>query len=335
MSHTNSFSPNNLTFTGLFFLVTSFWLSIPTAYAHGISEQSRETMLEGSLADYVWLGAEHMLTGYDHLLFLFGVLFFLRGFTDVVRFITAFTIGHCITLLGATLAGISANAYLIDAVIALSVLYKGFENLKGFEKVLSIRAPNLLTMVFIFGLIHGFGLSTRLQEITLGNDGMIGRILAFNVGVELGQVVALTIMIGVFAVWRKSKTFEPFSTAANIGLSAAGIGLFVIQLNGYFHERSHSSSAPEHSDSHGHHDDHHDDHTQGHHSTDKPAEDPKPSPPIPEEKSEPAQEDTPHHEPASDTNQKAKEQKAEPKGHHHKKKHSHEHSHGDGKKHRH
>ncbi len=224
------------------------------AEAHGISESSRETMTDGGIIDYIWLGAEHMVTGYDHLLFLFGVLFFLTGFRDVVRFITAFTIGHCITLLGATLMGITANAYIIDAVIALSVIYKGFENLDGFKKTFGVQAPNLLVMVFIFGLIHGFGLSTRLQEITLGHEGLVSRILAFNVGVELGQVAALTVMIGVFKAWRSSEGFARFGTVANGGLVLAGAALFVMQVDGYLHEDHHAheaEKAAEHDD-HGH-----------------------------------------------------------------------------------
>ena len=226
------------------------------AHAHGISEASRETMSEGGIASFVWLGAEHMVTGYDHLLFLFGVLFFLTGFRDVVRFITAFTLGHCITLLGATLLGISANAYLIDAVIALSVIYKGFENLDGFERVLGVRAPNLLAMVFVFGLIHGFGLSTRLQELSLGSEGLVMKILAFNVGVELGQIVALTVMLGVFAWWRTTAFFEPMGRVVNFALVAAGFGLFVFQTTSYL------TGADHHMDTHGHADAHL--HTDGH-----------------------------------------------------------------------
>ncbi len=242
----------------LFCIGLSVWTS--TSHAHGISEESKATMSEGGILDYVWLGAEHMVTGYDHLLFLFGVIFFLTSFKDVVRFITAFTVGHCITLLGATMAGITANAYIIDAVIALSVIYKGFENLDGFKKTLKIEAPNLLTMVFIFGLIHGFGLSTRLQELTLGQEGLVSRILAFNVGVELGQIAALTVMLGFFAVWKKSTTFQTFSTAANAALILAGIGLFVMQVDGYMHEGDH----------HGHHEEV-DEHHHGPSETEEPA----------------------------------------------------------------
>ena len=236
-----------------------------SAYAHGISEESRATMTAGGIVDYIWLGAEHMVTGYDHLLFLFGVIFFLTSFRDIVRFITAFTLGHCITLLGATLAGITANAYLIDAVIALSVIYKGFENLDGFKKFFKFEAPNLLTMVFIFGLIHGFGLSTRLQELPLGDEGIISRILAFNIGVELGQIVALTVMLGFFKAWRSTKAFARFDAAANTALIVAGVGLLVLQIDGYLHEDDHHTSQ-EAAHEHGSDADHH--HAEGTHGHD-------------------------------------------------------------------
>jgi len=135
-----------------------------------------------------------MITGYDHILFLIGVIFFLTRFSDIVKFVTAFTIGHSITLIFATLFKITANYYLIDAIIAFSVIYKGFENLDGFKKWFSINPLNLVLMVFIFGLIHGFGLSTRLQQINLGDNNLIYSILSFNVGVELGQIAALAIV---------------------------------------------------------------------------------------------------------------------------------------------
>ena len=218
----------------------------PRSAAHGISESSRETMADGGVLEYIWLGAEHMVTGYDHLLFLFGVIFFLTSFRDVVRFITAFTLGHCVTLLGATLLGITANAYIIDAVIAVSVMYKGFENLDGFKKTFGFDAPNLLVMVFVFGLIHGFGLSTRLQELTLGHEGLVSRILAFNVGVELGQVVALTAMLLFFKTWRSTRTFERFGRIANVGLIAAGVGLFAMQVDGYLHHDDHHGEDADH-----------------------------------------------------------------------------------------
>ena len=151
----------------------------------------------------------------DHLLFLFGVIFFLTRFADVAKFVTAFTLGHCITLIFATFLGITWNYWLVDAVIALTVIYKGFDNNGGFQRHLDMKSPNMLGAVFAFGLIHGFGLSTRLQQLPLGEDkaGMLGRILSFNVGVELGQIAALTAMLVLLAAWRRRPSFAKFSVA--------------------------------------------------------------------------------------------------------------------------
>lgn len=205
------------------------------AMAHGISEADRQAMLDGGYLRYVWLGATHMLTGYDHLLFIFGVIFFLTGFRDIVRYITAFTLGHSITLVFATVLGISANYFLVDAVIALSVCYKGFDNLDGFNRCLGRPSPNLLLVIFGFGLIHGFGLSTRLQQLPLGDSGLIGRILSFNIGVEVGQVIALAVMLLIISGWRRTRSFTQFSTVSNGGLIAAGLFLFMMQMHGYGH----------------------------------------------------------------------------------------------------
>ena len=199
------------------------------AMAHGISEADKQAMLDGGYLRYVWLGATHMLTGYDHLLFIFGVIFFLTGFRDIVKYITAFTLGHSITLVFATMYGISANYFLVDAVIALSVCYKGFDNLDGFNKYLGRPSPNLILVIFGFGLIHGFGLSTRLQQLPLGESGLIGRILSFNLGVEVGQIIALAIMLLIISSWRRTKSFTQFSTVSNGGLIAAGVLLFFMQ----------------------------------------------------------------------------------------------------------
>ena len=208
------------------------------ALAHDISQMAQQTMLQGGLLEAVWLGAEHMLTGWDHLLFLLGVLFFLTSFGQIVRFITAFTIGHTITLLGATWLGITANAYLIDALIALTVCYKAAENLGLFRKVFGIDAPNLLYMVFLFGLIHGFGLSTRLQQMTLVDDpDLLPKILAFNVGVELGQIAALALMIWVVRLWRQTTVWVPVMRASNAVLLVVGLGLCAVQVAGFMQDR--------------------------------------------------------------------------------------------------
>lgn len=216
--------------------ITLVLMAVPAiACAHGISEADKQAMLDGGYLRYIWLGATHMLTGYDHLLFIFGVIFFLTGFRDIVKYITAFTLGHSITLIFATLFSISANYFLVDAVIALSVCYKGFDNLNGFDKYLGRPSPNLVGVIFAFGLIHGFGLSTRLQQLPLGDSGLIGRILSFNLGVEFGQIIALALMLLVISSWRRTKSFTQFSTISNAGLIAAGALLFIMQMHGFGH----------------------------------------------------------------------------------------------------
>ena len=202
-------------------------------FAHDVTSADQELLRNGGLWAYIRVGATHMLTGYDHLLFLTGVIFYLNSFKDILKFITVFTIGHCITLIGATYAGITADEHLVDAVIALSVLYKGFENLGGFEK-LRVKSPNLLLMVGLFGLIHGFGLSTRLQSFDMGKEQFLAKILCFNLGVEVGQVLALIPIVFILTLARKHKQFPAFYKAVNGYLIIAGIGLFVYQLYGYF-----------------------------------------------------------------------------------------------------
>ncbi len=207
------------------------------AFGHAMSEADQIRAQGGGILEFLRQGAVHMLTGYDHLLFLFGVLFFLSKFKDIVKFVTAFTLGHCITLIGATFLGIQANYYLVDAVIALTVCYKGFDNIGGFKKYFNMESPNLIAMVFIFGLIHGFGLSTRLQQLTIGTGlDLLGKILAFNVGVEVGQVVALVVMLSLLAAWRHTASFQRFSMAANTGLIIVGGLLVLMQLHGYEHQ---------------------------------------------------------------------------------------------------
>ena len=229
-----------------------FFVFIGLLFPHGVSQNTVDAMVNASLKDYVYFGAEHMVTGYDHILFLIGVLFFLTNYFDIFKFITAFTIAHCITLVFATFLGITANAYLIDAVIAFSVIYKGFENLDGFKKWFSINPPNLLLMVFVFGLIHGFGLSTKLQEIAMENSINLSlpQILSFNVGVELGQVVVLLIVFPLLSMLR-GRFFAIVSKLSNWGLVIAGVILLFYQLNSCFVGDAHDHSP--HNDHHHHH----------------------------------------------------------------------------------
>ena len=204
-------------------------------WSHEFPESTINAMADASLIDFIFFGAEHMLTGYDHILFLIGVVFFLTNFLDIFKFITAFTVAHCIVLIFATFYGITANAYLIDAVIAFSVIYKGFENLDGFKKWFSINAPNLVLMVFVFGLIHGFGLSTKLQEVAAATSIhlSLSQILCFNLGVEVGQIAVLIIVFPLLSMVR-GKLFDKVS---NWILVAAGVLLLIYQLNGFFTDK--------------------------------------------------------------------------------------------------
>ncbi|MEN8170358.1 MAG: HupE/UreJ family protein [Pseudomonadota bacterium] len=234
------------------YLIGLFGLLLTTnVLAHGMSAADKQRILDAGLLEYVELGASHMLTGYDHLLFLFGVIFFLTRFNDIIKFITAFTIGHSITLIFATLYGIQANYYLVDAVIALTVCYKAFENLDGFKRFLNSRSPNLTWMVFGFGLIHGFGLSTRLQQLPLGDEGIVLKIIAFNVGVEVGQIIALAVMLFLLSGWRKSESFMRFSHASNVTLMLVGGLLLLMQLHSYQHT-AYTDDFPLNKDDHSH-----------------------------------------------------------------------------------
>jgi hypothetical protein len=220
------------------FVFFAFIFTHITAFAHGVSQSDQALMESGNFMHFMYLGTVHMVTGYDHILFIFGVIFFLTKFKAIVKFITAFTLGHSITLIFATLFGINANYFLVDAVIAFSVIYKGFENIDGFKKYFKVKSPNLLFIVFLFGLIHGFGLSTRLQQIAIGSKGLLLKIISFNIGVEIGQIIALTVLILLISRWRKKESFSQFSTVSNTGLIIAGTFLLIMQMHGYFHTTS-------------------------------------------------------------------------------------------------
>jgi len=217
--------------TGIFVyaLVSQF------AYAHGMSEADKQSLIDGGNLHYMWLGATHMLSGYDHLAFVFGIIFFLTNFRDIAKYVTAFTLGHSVTLIYATFNGIQLNYFLIDAVIALSVCYIAFANIDGFRKYLNINPPNMMLMIIGLGLIHGFGLSTRLQELPLSEDHLLLNIISFNIGIEVGQISALALMLLLIAAWRKTHVFQTFSLIANYGLILAGIFLFQMQMHGYEH----------------------------------------------------------------------------------------------------
>ena len=210
-------------------------LLIPVVGAHGVGEGDAGFIENNSglaIGPYMYLGAKHMVTGYDHLLFLVGVIFFLYRMKDVALYVSIFTLGHSATLLLGVLGGIPANAYLVDAIIGFSVVYKGFDNLGGFQRFLGFQ-PNTKAAVLIFGLFHGFGLATKVQELGPNEDGLVGNILAFNVGVEIGQVLALGVIVIAMDFWRRSASFYKHAFLTNILLMAGGFVLVGYQLTGY------------------------------------------------------------------------------------------------------
>ncbi len=206
------------------------------AAAHGVAEGDKSFLQAASgmqLLPYLYLGAKHMVTGYDHLLFLFGVIFFLYRMKDIGLYVTLFAVGHSTTLLFGVLSGTHVNPYLIDAIIGLSVVYKAFDNLGGFQRVFGVQ-PDTRAAVLIFGFFHGFGLATKLQDFSLSPDGLIPNMLAFNVGVEIGQLLALAAILIAMSFWRRTQAFTRQAFAANVLLMSAGFVLTGYQLTGYF-----------------------------------------------------------------------------------------------------
>jgi hypothetical protein len=204
--------------------------------AHGVSGKDAVFLqgLDGrAIVPLMYLGAKHMVTGYDHLLFLVGVIFFLYRPKDVLLYVSLFTIGHSVTLLLGVLGGIRANPYLIDAVIGFSVAYKAFENMDGFRRFFGFQ-PNTRAAVLVFGLFHGFGLATKLQEFELSPNGLVANIVSFNVGVEIGQGLALTAVLIALSYWRTRRGFLDHAFATNAIVMACGFLLVGYQLSGYY-----------------------------------------------------------------------------------------------------
>lgn len=234
--HRSGQRPTFLTALGLALAATFLvgLTSLAAAHAIGGSDAAFVAATKGpDPFPFLYLGAKHMVTGYDHLLFLVGVIFFLFRLRQIALYVTLFSIGHSITLLAGVLLKIHANAHLVDAVIGFSVAYKAFDNLGGFKTLTGFQ-PDTKAAVLIFGLVHGFGLATKLQALHLNPDGLVVNLVSFNVGVELGQVIALTLILAAMTLWRRTRLFSATASGANVLLMAAGFVLAGQQLAGYF-----------------------------------------------------------------------------------------------------
>src|SRR6266545_640780 len=206
------------------------------AAAHGVAKRDAafvQTINGPAIGPFLYLGAKHMVTGYDHLLFLVGVIFFLYRLKDVLTYVSLFTLGHSVTLLAGVLGGIHANSFVIDAIIGFSVVYKAFENMDGFRRFFGFQ-PNTKLAVLIFGFFHGFGLATKLQEFALSANGLVANIVSFNIGVEIGQGLALTAILIGLEWWRTHDAFHRHAFAFNGLVMTGGFLLVGYQLSGYF-----------------------------------------------------------------------------------------------------
>ena len=222
----------------IFCVVTFLFFALlwSAAQAHGVADSDKAFLEQNQgqqLLVYAYLGAKHMVTGYDHLLFLFGVIFFLFRMREVGLYVTLFAIGHSVTLLFGVLSNIHVNPYIVDAIIGFSVVYKALDNLDGFKTLFGWQ-PNTKAAVLIFGFFHGFGLATKLQDFSLSEDGLVPNILAFNVGVEIGQLLALSGILIMMGFWRRTDAFARQAVAANTVLMTAGFVLVGYQLTGFY-----------------------------------------------------------------------------------------------------
>jgi hypothetical protein len=206
------------------------------AFAHGVAEGDKGYIQEISgthLLPFTYLGAKHMVTGYDHLLFLAGVIFFLYRLKDIALYVSLFAVGHSVTMLYGVYAGVNVNAYLIDAIIGLSVVYKALDNLGAYRRWFGVQ-PNTKGATLVFGLFHGFGLAAKIQEYDMARDGLLPNLLAFNLGVEIGQLMALAVILIAMGYWRRTAAFLRQAYTANVAMVSAGFVLIGYQLTGYF-----------------------------------------------------------------------------------------------------
>ncbi|MDG1727390.1 MAG: HupE/UreJ family protein [Emcibacteraceae bacterium] len=229
---------NNKHIIFLLFMVTlAFIAGTPhEVFAHGGTAGDKGYIQEsfGFLPiPFLYLGAKHMMTGYDHLLFLFGVIFFLYRLKDVAIYVTLFAVGHVFTLLSGVLMEISVSAYIIDAIIGFSVVYKALDNMGAFQRWFNVQ-PNTKIATFTFGLFHGFGLATKILDYELHPDGLLPNLVFFNIGVEIGQLLALAVILIAISFWRRSGSFFKHAYRANVLMMMLGFLLMGYQITGYF-----------------------------------------------------------------------------------------------------
>lgn len=226
--------PKTLSIVAVAFL--ALFVTGSEAFAHAVAEGDKGYIQEITgvhFLSFVYLGAKHMVTGYDHILFLLGVIFFLYRMKDIGLYVSLFAIGHSVTMLAGVYFKVGINSFLIDAIIGLSVVYKALDNLGAYQRWFGFQ-PNTKAATLIFGFFHGFGLSTKIIEYEISPDGLLPNLIAFNVGVEIGQLLALFGVLIAISFWRKTPGFWKHAYTTNVAMMAAGFMLIGYQLTGYF-----------------------------------------------------------------------------------------------------
>lgn len=219
-----------------FFIAAVIVLSVTDAWAHAVTPGDKGYIQEifgVHIVPFLYLGAKHMVTGLDHILFLFAVIFFLYRMKDVAVYVSLFAIGHSATMIAGVLLDFGINAYIIDAIIGFSIVYKALDNLGAYRRWFGIQ-PNTKAATLIFGLFHGFGLASKLIDYEISEDGLLANLIAFNVGVEIGQLLALGVLLVAIGWWRRAGRFARHAFAANVVMLTAGFVFVGLQLTGYF-----------------------------------------------------------------------------------------------------
>ncbi len=222
--------------TAILMAIAATILYATAAAAHNVTEGDAGYIQEiwgVNIIPFMYLGAKHMVTGYDHILFLLGVVFFLYRMKDVGIYVSLFALGHSTTMLLGVWFGWGVNAYVVDAIIGLSVVYKALDNLGAYQRWFGFQ-PNTKAATLIFGFFHGTGLATKILDYDIASEGLLPNLLAFNVGVEIGQIMALAVILIVMGYWRRSPAFLRQAYTANVVMMTLGFVLMGYQITGFF-----------------------------------------------------------------------------------------------------
>ena len=223
----------SITIGTVFVSMAIFWSNM--ALAHAVTQGDKGYIQEifgVHLIPFMYLGAKHMVTGYDHILFLFGVIFFIYRMKDIAIYVSLFALGHSLTMITGVMLNFGINAFIIDAIIGFSIVYKALDNLGAFQRWFGVQ-PNTKIVTLIFGLCHGFGLASKVIEYEIAKDGLLPNLIAFNVGVELGQLLALSTILIAMGWWRRTESFHRYAYTANVIMMVAGFVFIGMQLTGY------------------------------------------------------------------------------------------------------